>query len=127
MFGIAALIGGLIEVGIAIYRKISGVVVGVLVILPLITVMVAAATTAISYLGLYNQALTTIMSAAHSALAGVPVGTSNLDCWASAMGLFDDIKIIIDAVATALGGLIAQWVAGWIYRAAMAIIGATKS
>lgn len=126
MFGIAAILGGIVELGIAIYRKIAGVAVGVLVILPLIVVMVGAATTALSYLGLYNQALTSAMSAAHSALVGVQVGTSNLDCWASAMGLYDDLKIIIDAVATALGGVVAQWVAGWLYRAAMAVIGASK-
>jgi len=80
-------------------------------IVPFILGVISSITLMYAYWHEVNIGVTAALSSMQSSLANIPIGTSDALCWVSAFGVFQALRIIVQAVGIGLSMLITQFIA----------------
>ena len=80
-------------------------------IVPFILGVISSITLMYAYWHEVNVGVTAALSGMQASLANIPIGTSDALCWVSAFGVFQALRIIVQAVGVGLSMLITQFIA----------------
>ena len=120
---LANIVAMIVELGVAIWKTVRVVTASGLW-LPLVVAAVAAISATQGYVGVYHSFMRAYLASMHSYLSSIPLGDSTAECWTSAMGFYDDIKVIYDAIVYGFGAALAQWIVGWSIKSVQVFMSA---